>query len=307
MDTNIKVSIIVPSYKRGSKLVKRALQSLLSQTYTAIEIILVDDNAKFEHREYRTQLQSLINELADNRIRYIENKENLGGALSRNAGIEIANGEYITFLDDDDLYRPNKIERQLLFMVENKIDMSFTDLAIYNEQNELIDYREYKDIPSFEQTYLLHYHLTKQITGTPTFMCKRSILLKINGFDDVKMGQEYYLMMKLIQSHSQIGYLPESDVVAYRYNIEAISTGPAKISGERALYQYKKSFFSILKTSEKRYIRCRHYAVMAVAYKRNGKFLQAFGQLVVSVCCAPVVAAKEALGLFKRRRKNRGK
>ena len=130
MDT--KVSIIVPSYKRNRELFSRAIESLLAQSYENIEIVVVDDNAKPELLEYRQALYDYIQELNSDKIKYIQNQENLGGALSRNVGIENATGEYITFLDDDDRYLKDKVKNQLDFMLKNDLEMSFTDLSIYN-------------------------------------------------------------------------------------------------------------------------------------------------------------------------------
>lgn len=295
-----KVSIIVPSYKRTKELFARAIQSLLEQSYENIEIVVVDDNAKPEHIEYRQALAEYIKELNSDKIVYVQNEENLGGALSRNVGIVAATGEYMTFLDDDDRYLKDKVAEQVQFMIENNIEMSFTDLSIHNENDKLIDYREHTNIKSFDKEYLLKYHLTKQIAGTPTFMVQKDILLAINGFENVPMGQEYFLMMKIINHGTKIGYVPQNNVVAYRTKAEAISTGPNKIKGQKALFEYKKTFFKILSFSEKQYVRCRHYAVMAVAYKRNGKYFKMLWSLMVSVMCNPFLAIKEAFGLLKK-------
>jgi len=241
-----KVSIIVPSYKRNRELFSRAIESLLAQSYENIEIVVVDDNAKPELLEYRQALYDYIQELNSDKIKYIQNQENLGGALSRNVGIENATGEYITFLDDDDRYLKDKVKNQLDFMLKNDLEMSFTDLSIYNENEKLIDYRDHNDISQFDKDYLMKYHLTKQITGTPTFMVKKSVLLDINGFDNVPMGQEFYLMMKIINSDAKLGYVSQNNIVAYRTSLEAISTGPKKISGQKELFKYKKTYFKIL-------------------------------------------------------------
>ena len=296
-----KVSVIMPSYKRHKDLVGRAIQSLLNQTYTNIEIVLVDDNAKETLCEYRTGLENLISELSNDKIVYLQNKENLGGAGARNEGIRIASGDYITFLDDDDEYLPEKIEKQLSFMLENDLDMSFTKLCIYNEKDKLIDVREH-EIESFDSLYLKKYHLTKQITGTPTFMMKKNVLIEIGGFEIVPMGQEYYLMQKILWGNYKIGYFPECYIKAYRTAAEAISTGKNKISGEKSLYKFKKTFFNILSRREKRYVKCRHYAVMAVAYKRNKKYLSAVLMLFIATISAPITAIKEAKNLQKRKK-----
>lgn len=293
----------MPSYKRHSNMVIRALRSLLCQTYKNIEIVLVDDNAKAELNGYRTELEQAVRDLNDQRIVYIQNAENLGGAGARNEGIKVAKGEYVTFLDDDDEYLPEKVEKQLQFMLENDLDMSFTKLNIFNGEGKLIDVREH-DIKSFDKNALQRYHLTKQITGTPTFMMKRSVLVDIGGFEIVPMGQEYYLMNKILLGDYKLGYFPECYVKAYRTDAEAISTGKSKITGEKSLYKYKKQFFNILSLKERRYVRCRHYAVMAVAYKRNKKYIRMLWMLFVATACAPITAVKEAVNLQKRKKEN---
>ena len=298
---NNLVSIIIPSYKRDKEMVGRAITSLLNQTYKNIQVVLVDDNAREDLQKFRKGLETLVSELQDERILYIQNQENLGGAGARNEGIKKAAGDYITFLDDDDEYLPLKVEKQLEFMQQNGLDVSFGKLQIYNEEDKLIDVREH-NIPTFDKTYLRKYHLTKQITGTPTFMIKKEILEQVGGFDVVPMGQEYYLMQKILQTDCKIGYCPFCYIKAYRTKAEAISTGKNKITGEKALYKYKKSFFSILSFSERQYVRCRHYAVMAVAYKRNKKYFKAIWCLIVATLCSPITAIKEAVGLQKRKK-----
>ena len=298
-----KVSIIMPSFKRDRQMVERAIKSLLNQTYENIEIILIDDNAGSKYAEFRSQIKALVKDLSSDKIVYVENQENLGGAGARNEGIKLATGEYITFLDDDDLYLPEKVEKQLEFMQKNGLDVCFGKLNIYNEEDKLIDVREH-NIKSFDLESLRRYHLTRQITGTPTFMIKRKVLEDIGGFEIVPMGQEYYLMQKMLQREYTFGYFNDCYIKAYRTNLEAISTGRNKISGERELYKYKKTFFSKLNFRERQYVRCRHYAVMAVAYKRNKMYLKALCALVVSVFCSPLTAVKEAFELKKRKRKN---
>ena len=299
-----KVSVIMPSYKRHKELVGRAIASLLNQTYSNLEIVLVDDNAREDLKDYRKELEELVSELNDSKILYLQNQENLGGAGSRNEGVKIATGDYITFLDDDDEYLSEKVEKQLAFMNDNELDMSFSKLCIYNENDKLIDIREH-DIKSFDSEYLKRYHLTKQITGTPTFMMKRNVFIEIGGFEIVAMGQEYFLMQKILWGNYKLGYFPECYVKAYRTDAEAISNGKNKISGEKNLYKFKKKFFNILSMKERRYVRCRHYAVMAVAYKRNKKYISAIWMLFVAVLSAPIVAVKEALGLQKRKKENK--
>ncbi|WP_420973542.1 glycosyltransferase family 2 protein [Bacillus thuringiensis] len=127
------VSIITPSYN-ASSFIKETIQSVQSQTYTNWEMIIIDDVSKDNTCE-------LIKEeiKKDNRIRLIELQENCGAAIARNTGINNAKGKYIAFLDSDDLWLPEKLEKQLAFMQNNDIAFSFTGYQIMNQDGTLTD------------------------------------------------------------------------------------------------------------------------------------------------------------------------
>ena len=79
------------------------------------------------------------NEFSKEKVKYIQNNPNLGSAKTRNKGIEAADGKYITFLDDDDIYFPEKIKNQYVFMEENGLDYSVTDLDLYFDNEKLFE------------------------------------------------------------------------------------------------------------------------------------------------------------------------
>lgn len=281
-----KVSVIIPTYKR-SEFLHRAIDSVLNQTYSNIEVVVVDDNDP--NSKYRLETEEKMKKYSKNtNVIYIKNNKNLGGALARNEGIFKASGDYITFLDDDDIYLPEKIERQLKFMLENGFDMTFTDLKLYNTKGELIDYREYKEIEDFSNENLLKYHIMRHITGTPTFMYKKEKLFNMGGFNDSKVGQEFYLMLKTIENNLFIGYLINSDVVAYVHDGERISKGANKLNGERALFEFKKKYFNRFNLREKMFIRFRHHAVMAVTGYRSKMFFLFLGHSFLAVLSSPI-------------------
>lgn len=298
-----KVSVVIPTYKRNSEMLSRAIFSVLNQSYKNTEIVVIDDNAAPENEHFRTENKKVIKKLLEEytNIRFIENKKNLGGSLSRNEGINIATGKYVTFLDDDDIFLKQKIEHQVKFMEENGLNCSFTDLSIFNEKEELIDKRVRNDIKSYERNYLLKYHLTKTISSTETFMVSRKLLLDIGGFDDALTGQEFYLMWKILNYPDlKIGYFESDDIKAYRTKAEAISTGPNKIKGEKALYEFRKKHFDMLNRKERNYIKCRHRAVMSVSYKRNKKYFRAILYLFAAFITNPITSFIEAFGLKKK-------
>jgi glycosyltransferase involved in cell wall biosynthesis len=297
-----KVSIIIPTHKRRRELLERAINSALHQDYKNIEVVVVDDNSEPDLISYRESTIKLINEIKakDSRVVLVLNYVNLGGALSRNVGVANSTGEYISFLDDDDEYLPKKVSHQIEFMLEQKVNVSFTDLSIYNEKDKLIDRRNRRELKSMDKDYLLKYHIIKNLTGTETYMIKKDIFLKVKGFDNVKVGHEFYLIHKLLKlPESSFAYYPFDDIKAYRTAEESISNGPNKIKGERDNYKFKKQFFNLLTLSERRYLKCRYRAVLAISYRRRKNLIGFLFYLLLAFLTDPFISIREALKLKK--------
>lgn len=114
------VSIITPSYNTAN-FIGKTIESVLEQTYQNWEMIIVDDCSQDNTDEVVQQY------LVDERIRYIKNEVNSGAALSRNRALKEARGRWIAFLDSDDLWSPNKLEKQVAFMAKNGYHFSYTN------------------------------------------------------------------------------------------------------------------------------------------------------------------------------------
>ncbi len=303
------VSIIIPTYKREWSYLGRAVRSVLEQTYKEIECIVVDDSPA----DYPLREENIANVRAaagaDPRLKLLVNETNMGGSLARNRGLDSARGEFVSFLDDDDEYCPEKIEHQVAFMLEQGCDLSLENMTMYSASGAVVDVREYRDIESFDNGYLLRYHLMKHLTGTPTFMFRAEALRRIGGFDDARMGQEFYLMLKSIESGLKIAYYPVFDVKIYKHADGGISQGRNKIDGENALYGFKKRYFPRLERRERMFIRFRHYAVMVVAYMRNRRPFSAAGAAVCAFASSPLDFVREVFGFAARiaRRKDRSR
>ena len=119
------VSIIMPSYMTG-KYIKESIKSVIDQTYEEWELIIVDDCSKDNTDE-------IIQSIFDRRIKYIKQKCNAGAAACRNRALNEAQGKWIAFLDSDDVWHPQKLEKQICFMVDNNYSFSYTD---YMEMDE---------------------------------------------------------------------------------------------------------------------------------------------------------------------------
>lgn len=113
------VSIIMPSYNTAPY-IKETIQSVLDQTYTNWELIIVDDCSTDNTEE-------VLATINDSRIRYFKNEKNSGAAVSRNKALRAAKGQWIAFLDSDDLWMSEKLEKQINFMKKNGYSFSYTN------------------------------------------------------------------------------------------------------------------------------------------------------------------------------------
>lgn len=122
---NDLVSVIMPSYNTG-KYIGKSIESVINQTYSNWELIIVDDCSDDDTEE-------VVSVFKDERIKYFKNAFNSGAAISRNRALREAKGRWIAFLDSDDIWKPTKLEKQLEFMQCNNYFFSYTN---YEELDE---------------------------------------------------------------------------------------------------------------------------------------------------------------------------
>lgn len=283
-----KVSVIVATYRRDKSL-RDALNSLVDQTYKNIEVVIIDDNADPNWNNIVNEIVLNFYSIFNDNLIYIRNRKNEGSAETRNIGIEKATGKFITFLDDDDIYLKNKVKNQVMNMIENESDYSITDLWLYNDKGFLIEKRRRDYILNYSSKDLEKYHLMHHMTGTDVMMFKKSYLVSIGGFSKIDVGDEFYLMHKAIKANGKFSYLDRCDVKAFVHTeVNGLSSGDSKIEGEKYLFNYKKKFFDTLKNNEIRYIKMRHFAVLAFAELRRKKFIKFSIYSLLSFVLSPV-------------------
>lgn len=300
-DTLPLVSVVIATHRRKREL-KRALASVFRQTYPNLEILLVDDNSDEKWNQWTERTAARGAASSGRPVHYIRNEKNLGSAASRNRGICQARGAYITFLDDDDVYLPEKVECQVTAMRREEADYSIMDLALYREDGTLEERRRrrYLEGICWEDTgRLLACHLMYHMTGTDTLMFRKSYLRKIGGFPPMDVGDEFYLMMEAIQGGGRGAYVPECMVKALVHtSTEGLSSRQGKIRGENALYEYKKKYFPELSSRAVRYIAMRHHLVLAYAHLRQKSYGKFLGEGFRAVRSAPI-----ACGMLVLKRK----
>lgn len=123
---NLKVSIIMSAYNSGD-FIHKAIESVLNQTYKNIELVIVNDGSS-------DNTENVILQFKDDRIKYLKLEENEGCGMARNKGIEISTGDYITFLDSDDYYNLDCIEKLVEEVKRNNVDIVSQGI-IYHQLN----------------------------------------------------------------------------------------------------------------------------------------------------------------------------
>ncbi|MGN8224556.1 glycosyltransferase family 2 protein [Gracilimonas sp. BCB1] len=218
------VSVIIPSFNRVD-LVERAIQSVIDQSYPEVEIIVIDDASDVDIRHRVEGLPG---------VKYYRNKENRGACYSRNRGIQEAKGEYINFLDDDDVLLPTKLETQVeCFKQSNDPDLGMVTCHANDGRSGEFIIRENKVKGDIYNLLLNRF----SVSGIETMLFKTDFIREIGGFDEnLQSSQEYDLLIRFAE-HYTVDYVDEVLTKEFR-SVNQISTNfDKKIQGARYLYK----------------------------------------------------------------------
>lgn len=204
--TSPLLSVIIPTYNHA-RFLPQAVKSVFDQTYQNFEIIVVDDGSTDNTRE------TAQNYSKDCRFRYIY-QENRGLAASRNTGLRTVQGEYVAFLDADDVFLPRKLEIQLdWFETHPSCGMVFSGFYFMNDQGELIRAHEpWLDVPTLEVKDLLF--------GNPTsvhaVLVKKQWLDRVGGFDEtLRRIEDWDIWLRVVHAGCKVEWVKEI-VCGYR-------------------------------------------------------------------------------------------
>lgn len=193
------VSVIIPMYGR-SMYIEDAVRSVLSQTYPHIEVILVDDNGDNSIEQKKTY-ESIKGFLSD-QVHYLRNPINSGVSKSRNNGVDIAKGQYVTFLDDDDIYYPCKVAYQLQYMQKNKLDISICSFDRFDNDGKSQPSSAIQPPLSNARDLLTQ----KSSPHAPTLMLTTELYRSIGGFPaNLAYREDSTLVMRALLKGAKLG------------------------------------------------------------------------------------------------------
>ncbi len=195
------VSVVIPTYNRGF-CIKKSIESAINQTYSPLEIIIADDCSSDNTEE-------VVKSINDPGVRYYKLPENKGAGGARNYGVSVATGDYIAFLDSDDCWTEDKLEKQMAYHeLHPEYDMSYTSYLFHGLDGEEFKSPTINDISVLEGDILKHL-LLRNTVGAPTVVIKKEVFDEVGGYDETMDNlEDWDFAIKVSQKHL-IGYLPE--------------------------------------------------------------------------------------------------
>lgn len=215
------ISIIMSIYNETLKWISQAIESILGQTYTNFEFIIIVDNPRIDNTiiEY---IKSV--ELRDKRVVVEFNEKNLGLARTLNKGISLSKGFYIARMDADDISAPDRLQKELAFLTNNDYDVVSANKIDINENDEIV--RKEPIIKRNPNTTLEY----SNIIVHPLVLAKSESLKKMGGYRQLRNSEDYDLWLRMIDTGYKFGILEE---YLLKYRIRSNSA-----SVERQLEQY---------------------------------------------------------------------
>lgn len=260
MNASPAVSVVIPTANR-KELLKKALDSVLAQTFSDFEIVVVDDG--------EGEAKEVVDSFNDPRISYIRNEVKKGGAGSRNAGIQKARGEFVAFLDDDDMWIPEKLSLQMESLRKGGKNTAFSFTSVKNVYD---DHEEITKVPEGEENHLKR--ALRRFSGflTSTLIVKREALLQVGCFDEsFPSHQEPDLIIRLSKSFDGIGInKPLTEMSLSRGHEHISSNLSRRIAGRKKLLEKHSSEFE--KIPE---ILCTHYFRIGLWLRDSSNFKEA--------------------------------
>lgn len=236
------VTVVITTCKREPSIIERAISSVVEQTYKEWELVIVDDSP--HDWKLRNEVKETVKSFSkDHRVKYFENESNYGACYSRNIGLKKANGDYIAYLDDDDEWLPDKLEKQVEAMKKASDEVALV-YGPYYEENEETKERKNIDVPLLSG--FLYEELMRQgnfFGGMSMPLMRTRCVIDVGGFDELMPAvQDMDLWLRIAMKYP-VTSIPEPLTIYHVYAGEKISNNPQKkIAGLKRLNEKNKEY-----------------------------------------------------------------
>ena len=229
------VSIIIPFFKNKSWL-ESALDSVYGQSYHNFEVIVVDDGSKIQIEDLKFKYKNL----------QIIHSENKGPASARNIGIRASKGKYVAFLDSDDIWVPNKLEKQINFMTSEKYRWSATGYSRFKSEKKENPELDLK-VKSRDHSGMSFWQIMSSTKiATPTVIIEREIFFDErfhNGFNEkLRIGEDVCMWLSLASTYP-IGYIDDKLARIRLHGANAAGSCMIQITARTSIFNFVNSFF----------------------------------------------------------------
>jgi len=290
------VSVIIPTHK-GADSILRAIDSVLSQEYDNIEIIVVDDNGEGTQEQIDTE--SAIKEYINSgKVKYIKHKRNINGSAARNTGVKHSRGKYIALLDDDDMFLPFKIGRQVEALSGKSEDYA----VCYTSYENVFSDQRRRVIRAEKEGNLCYELLSMKVSVlSSVLLIRKDAWESVGGFDETfRRDQDQEFCVRLFHKY-KVAAVKEVCMVR---NV-LMRNVPEVEKGIEYRKYYLKKMEHIIRSfddRQRRHIYCAQYTDMAKRCLKAKKFAK--GLFYVMKSKAPIKATLMLLNSYLSYREN---
>lgn len=231
------ISVVIPAYN-AEKTIEKAIQSAIGQTYSDLEVVIIDDCSQDGTIKIVADYAKI-----DNRIRVFQNHTNKGVAFSRNRGVGAARGEWIAFLDSDDRWDMSKLEKQAALLEQNPFcSLCFTGSAFENSEGIRCNYTLH--VPE-----KMKYHdlLKQNLISCSSVLVKKEVLIKFPMKSDPKIHEDLATWLKILKDGAEAVGIDEPLLI---YRLSSQSKSGNKLQAARMQWKtYKVAGIGYLKST----------------------------------------------------------
>lgn len=258
------VSVIIPTHM-GAHVINNAVDSVLAQTYENIEVIVVDDNGRGTEEQVKTAEKMELYSTGS-KVSYYVHETSRHGAAARNTGINQSRGNYISFLDDDDVFLPNNIEMHMKVLKDAGKDVAMSYCGLRLVRNGFDDETV---MPVEEGDLLFHFLMSRINIGSSQIVIRKRVLEEVRGFDEsFRRHQDWELIARILYLY-KIVKVDNAGVV--KFVLGRNSASSPQIYEKNRIYYLNKSkrIIDSFPPEQKKQIYNNHYYYIAKEYMKS--------------------------------------